>query len=1139
MKNSIVFEYSKEFFSQHGDFDQGVVFEVIPRSERQGIYLHGFEPCSDETLDIRGWKGFELSLSGSGEFNITLTASLLTSFNTISAVEKTQWSASFFIRKNHNLVAALDQFDMSQSTTSQWRFFKSLTITISRKIESDSSSDISINSFRVLRSFGVALYTPVYSLHAEAGGSVQYILTVVNTDVEPRHVTLIQKSNGREAMRTLIENPAFIMDSGEKRTTLVIVEVSTDLVPGGYEKQLISALSEGNSEATITLYTGCTLPHPFIFGTEEDFQGVQNKVSTASWASELFEEYKRQAAELEIHEIDTHKPFLYQTSTAHIAYRAAVVWKLSGDDTCATKAITLLRRVCDPQQGWPRTKQACNQELVHEGEFFKSLAMTYDLLYDHNAFNGDDRKNIEAVLRSYMELIDFELGRGHLSNWTLAELAGALFSAQVLQDRQQMERFIYGPGGFTDHLSVGVFDDGWWYEVSISYNLMAAGLFTMMAKSCESWGYELAHLKVPAVYSRVVSGLKADQVHDGLCIEAWGPHTKNYRNIEMQWDSLARFADWRGVCFGLSDSCEYRLTAFSIIDPRYDLAWTVFGKSVYADMARRSSPHQRDLIFGAETLPPPSDECPSESLYADNVGIAMLRSQKKGRTPREQIAITLKYGSHGGAHGHYDRLALNSLMRYGRSMSNPENVWYSYHTLMYKFYVQNSVNHNMVTVDLKQQDPTEARRIHYFSGRHIQVCGAENISRWCDPPYGGWRILNGTHSFEEQCWIEGKYVSIPETQPEYTKRGNFTEPVLQRRAVVVTDDYVLIFDYAAAEEEHNFDLIYTIKGLGELTGYREINAQEKAEDNPLSSAQFITDCRQYNYVQGARAAFTSVFDEEPDLADRCDCNEPGELKVDLHTLYPLDGTVLIGNVPANHSVHKQLEYAVEGDKLCLAEGRFGAWVLGRDDISVNVYGVRELTLRVRVTKVIANCQKTIFWGDPRIVDHEGKSIYLSDLKLTMENVSPGNGPGTDYYGGPVKLQARLCPRAIPSEPEDYSREAVIRVSLEGLGAKLFESSIGGDYPPGPEENIRKWHAVRARGKSARFISVLEPFETNRVIVSAKAEDRDTVKVNLADGAIQFIKINGFEDSRQGITVQFTEYKDGIETSETSDGYNKG
>jgi hypothetical protein len=240
-------------------------------------------------------------------------------------------------------------------------------------------------------------------------------------------------------------------------------------------------------------------------------------------------------------------------------------------------------------------------------------------------------------------------------------------------------------------------------------------------------------------------------------------------------------------------------------------------------------------------------------------------------------------------------------------------------------------------------------------------------------------------------------------------------------------------------------------------------------------------------------------------------------------------------------LHKQLEYAVEGDGACLAKGRFGAWVLGRDDISVSVKGVQELILRVHVHKVIwenqfiTECLKTVFWGDPRIIDSRGNHAYLSQLTVETENLDPGNGTGIDYYGGPVKIQARLFSHALPSEPEDYSREAVIRVSLKGLDAVQFETSIGGDYPPGQEENLRKWHTVNVRGKSARFISILEPFEKDPMIASAEAENQDTVKVSLADGTVQIININGLEDPQPGISVQFTERQNGIEITETAEG----
>ena len=59
-----------------------------------------------------------------------------------------------------------------------------------------------------------------------------------------------------------------------------------------------------------------------------------------------------------------------------------------------------------------------------------------------------------------------------IQNWLLAEIAGAVYSAAALGDKERMERFLYGPGGAADELAKGVLDDGWWYEASIGYNLM-------------------------------------------------------------------------------------------------------------------------------------------------------------------------------------------------------------------------------------------------------------------------------------------------------------------------------------------------------------------------------------------------------------------------------------------------------------------------------------------------------------------------------------------------------------------------------------------------------------------------------------------------------------------------------------------
>lgn len=84
----------------------------------------------------------------------------------------------------------------------------------------------------------------------------------------------------------------------------------------------------------------------------------------------------------------------------------------------------------------------------------------------------------------------------------------------------------------------------------------------------------------------------------------------------------------------------------------------------------------------------------------------------------------------------------------------------------------------------------------------------------------------------------------PETAPSYGELSEFTEPIRQRRVMAVTDDYVILFDELEGEREHQFDSLLQIKGF---TGIRAeklepIQHTNQWTDNPLSDAQFITDC---------------------------------------------------------------------------------------------------------------------------------------------------------------------------------------------------------------------------------------------------------------------------------------------------------
>ena len=202
------------------------------------------------------------------------------------------------------------------------------------------------------------------------------------------------------------------------------------------------------------------------------------------------------------------------------------------------------------------------------------------------------------------------------------------------------------------------------------------------------FGMNFKDIKVTPAYRR--TNCVAEARFDGLSNDIWGENTKNNRSIEMLWDSLITFYDYRGVVMGINDSAEQKSNAqtkaFYKLD--YELAYRLYKKPAYAYMISRLGDDELNVLFGEEGRPTYElDELPYEkSCYAQNAGSVVLRSHKKDRPIREQIQVGLKYGSHGGAHGHYDRASMNGLMRYGRSLTNPENIRYSYHTFMYKFY---------------------------------------------------------------------------------------------------------------------------------------------------------------------------------------------------------------------------------------------------------------------------------------------------------------------------------------------------------------------------------------------------------------------------------------------------------------------
>ena len=614
--------------------------------------------------------------------------------------------------------------------------------------------------------------------------------------------------------------------------------------------------------------------------------------------------------------------------------------------------------------------------------------------------------------------------------------------------------------------------------------------------------------------------------------KTFGPNTKPYRDIKMMWDSLMPFLDYRSVMFGVNDSTENAIggSRSEIGASPLELAYYVYRDPAYAAVIKNGG-GKRDLLYGVPELPDKTPERFRDSAFADNVGLVMLRSQMTNRPIREQIQATLHYGTHGWAHGHYDRTDLLCLERFGKNFWNPESVFWVYEPFMYKFYCQCSVNHNMVVVDEKMQEATPGERLLFHTGDAMQATVVETDARWSNPPYGGMVYdYVPVKTFAEKCWREGRSVPIPIPPggtPRYGSLTGFTEKILQRRALLVLDDYIVLADFVQGTNIHTFENLLQIKGFLSLDAPEKKFLRHDSQWNPdpVGSAQFVTDCDWYAVNAPAVARYVERFGPGADNeGSRSIGNEDGVLKLDVHSLWPPRQEIMIGTAPELRDVQKRLWWTVRGDGKALADGKFGAWILGKDEIDVPVEGVKQLELE---TKTELAKLPTLFWANARIVAKDGREIPLSDLAPKFENVRQPKEPGKDYFGGPIKIVGEEYQSATPAEPTTNASSGIVRVDLSGVKAVRFKATLGGDYPLGDESQRRKVTAIRAPlGDAARFLTVIEPYEDKPVIKSAVATGPDSLRVELLDGRVQEITLKNFYGGGKDIEASIIESKDG-------------
>jgi len=352
-----------------------------------------------------------------------------------------------------------------------------------------------------------------------------------------------------------------------------------------------------------------------------------------------------------------------------------LAWRFTGQPEYAEKARRILVAYADLYPTLPihdnnnrpdtRTGARVMSQTLSEASWILPLLFGYDLVRD--TLSAQDRSHIEnSLLRSAAAVI--RKNNAGKSNWQSWHNAALLGIGLLLADRELTSLALDGPGGFRFQLRESITADGPWFE--------------------GSWGYHFYALQ-PLLLTSEMAARAGIPVPEAAALK---------RMFEAPLVSV--FPD--GTLPNFNDSGYTSLTA----EARwYDVGYRMFGDPRYLAVAAKGERTLEGLLWGAESL---ASQAPAELLSAllPDAGIATLRVRGSDHT------LAVKFGPHGGGHGHYDKLTFVSYANGARLAADPGTQAYAAKT--HATWDKMTVAHNTISVDGRPQAEATGKLLEWI-----------------------------------------------------------------------------------------------------------------------------------------------------------------------------------------------------------------------------------------------------------------------------------------------------------------------------------------------------------------------------------------------------------------------------------------
>jgi len=310
-------------------------------------------------------------------------------------------------------------------------------------------------------------------------------------------------------------------------------------------------------------------------------------------------------------------------------------------------------------------------QTLDESIWLIKIAWTYDLIRDANVLTAPEKQSIEHnVLRPAAALVlkAHKEPTMNIQSWINA---GAAAVGYTLNDQPLITEAIDGPIGFRYQMQHFV-HEGFWAEGAWGYQFYAMRALTMTAQMAARKGVNL-----------------------------W----KQEPNLLALFHSPLGVLLPDGSLPAFNDSGSPNLYGQSFL---YEVAYAATHDPILLNVIEHGARGDREaFLFGAPQLPKTATPLLSSAVFPE-AGYATLRS------PSSDLTAIMKFGPHGGAHGHYDKLNF-VLFSHGITLAADPGT-HPYGLPIHKEWDSMTIAHNTISVDGQRQAQATGKLLGWHVG---------------------------------------------------------------------------------------------------------------------------------------------------------------------------------------------------------------------------------------------------------------------------------------------------------------------------------------------------------------------------------------------------------------------------------------